>query len=201
MSSYLYGVEPFPAIDSALLRDEKNIDDFLRTRSVSAKRSVAQNSFSHLVSLKARGTHMDDPGATGARTYSSEGTSEYMRLILQQLGIPETPTQIYNRYLSQKNEALDFPGATDPVRDEMSYYAQMEILSKKIFQRPEFYTNLYDKPANVSRKAASLQAIGMMLDRDIFETNLRTEMLISMLLELQVIKEQERFENDFAQAQ
>jgi hypothetical protein len=124
-----------------------------------------------------------------------------MRLILQQLGIPETPTQIYNRYLSQKNEALDFPGAADPIRDEMSYYAQMEILSKKIFQRPEFYTNLYDKPANVSRKAASLQAIGMMLDRDIFETNLRTEMLISMLLELQVIKEQERFENDFAQAQ
>lgn len=66
-----------------------------------------------------------------------------------------------------------------------SYFAQMDVLTKKIYQNPTFYTNLYDKPANIQRMRASMSAIKTMQDRDIYNALLRREMLISMLLELQ----------------
>ena len=64
-----------------------------------------------------------------------------------------------------------------------SYYAQMEVLTKKIYQSPNFYTNLYDKPANVKRIGASIDAITIMNQRDRFESLLRREMLTSVLVE------------------
>ncbi|MGH1456391.1 MAG: hypothetical protein ACRBDI_06390 [Alphaproteobacteria bacterium] len=64
-----------------------------------------------------------------------------------------------------------------------SYYAQMEVLTKKIYQNPNFYTNLYDKPANVERIGASIDAITLMNQRDRFESMLRQEMLSAVLVE------------------
>jgi hypothetical protein len=63
-----------------------------------------------------------------------------------------------------------------------SYYAQLEILAKKIYQDTDFYANLYDKPANVSRKLVSMKAIELMLDRAIYESQLRREMAVSVTL-------------------
>lgn len=70
--------------------------------------------------------------------------------------------------------------------DHPSYYAQMEFLTKKIYQNPSFYTNLYDKPANVERIRAAMQAIKLMNDRDIHTSLMRREMLLSMILELKL---------------
>ena len=67
-----------------------------------------------------------------------------------------------------------------------SYYAQMEILTKKIYQNPTFYTNLYDKPANVKRIRAAMTAIKLMQDRDIAAALQRREMLLSIMLELRL---------------
>lgn len=64
-----------------------------------------------------------------------------------------------------------------------SYYAQMEVLTKKIYQHPNFFTNLYDKPANVDRIGASLDAIHLMNQRDRFESMLRREMVSAILVE------------------
>lgn len=72
-----------------------------------------------------------------------------------------------------------------------SYYAQMEILTKKIYQHPEFIANLYDKPANVKRIRAALSAIKLMQDRDIHNAMQRREMLTSMILELQLRHKQQ----------
>ncbi len=69
-----------------------------------------------------------------------------------------------------------------------SYYAQMEVLTKKIYQHPNFYTNLYDKPANVSRIGTSVDAITLMNQRDRFESMLRREMLVSLLIEEELAK-------------
>lgn len=66
--------------------------------------------------------------------------------------------------------------------DNPSYYAQLEVLSQKMFQTADFFTDLYDKPANVDRKLAALNAIELMLDRAIYESELRHEMLYSVLL-------------------
>ena len=64
-----------------------------------------------------------------------------------------------------------------------SYWAQMDVLTKKIYQDPNFYTNLYDKPANVERMNAAMQAIGLMHYRDRYNSQLRQELLISQMIE------------------
>ena len=58
--------------------------------------------------------------------------------------------------------------------------------TKKIYQSPTFYTNLYDKPANVQRLRAAMKAVKIMQDRDIHAAYLRREMLMSMLLEVKL---------------
>ena len=68
------------------------------------------------------------------------------------------------------------------IGERPSYYAQLELLAKKIYQNPDFYANLYDKPANVARKGVALKAIELMLDRAIYESQLRREMATSVLL-------------------
>lgn len=78
-----------------------------------------------------------------------------------------------------------------------SYFAQMEVLTKKLYQSPNFYTELYDKPANVERKGAALQAIGLMQDRDIFNSLIRSEAVLSVLLETMLEKEQEKVTNAY----
>ncbi len=64
-----------------------------------------------------------------------------------------------------------------------SYFAQMEVLTKKLYQHPDFYTNLYDKPANVTRIGVTLDAISMMQMRDMYDSLQRREMMNSLLLE------------------
>ncbi|MCF8495690.1 MAG: hypothetical protein K9G62_03375 [Alphaproteobacteria bacterium] len=69
-----------------------------------------------------------------------------------------------------------------------SYYAQMEVLTKKIYQNPDFYTNLYDTPANVNRIGVTLDAIKLMQMRDWHEASMRREMTTSLLIEEGLMK-------------
>lgn len=80
-----------------------------------------------------------------------------------------------------------------------SYNAQMEVLTKKIFQSPDFYTHLYDTPANVSRKGVAIQAIGLMQKFDLYKSYLRNEASLSVLLELAVQDLQDEVEDRFNQ--
>jgi hypothetical protein len=75
-----------------------------------------------------------------------------------------------------------------------SYFAQMEVLTKDIFQNPIFYTELYDKPANVLRKSASLNAIKLMQERDFYKSQLRSEMVLAVMLEAMLADERESIE-------
>lgn len=125
-------------------------------RSVVAKRDVAMNSFNTIVSMKSAGTS----GAT-----SGADTASFMAAIFRDL----------------------MPGATDPeifeiLGDNPSYYAQLEVLAKQIYLNPDFYANLYDTPANVQRKSVAMKAINLMLDRALFESELRQEMMLSVML-------------------
>lgn len=76
--------------------------------------------------------------------------------------------------------------------EEPSYFAQMEVLTKDIYQNPTFYTELYDKPANVTRKAAALRAINLMQERDVLKSQLRTEAALAVMLETMLHAEHER---------
>ncbi len=77
-----------------------------------------------------------------------------------------------------------------------SYYAQMEVLTKKLYQNPVFYTELYDKPANVDRKTVAMQAIELMQRRDMYRSVLRSEATLSVMLETALLDEQEKVTNE-----
>ncbi len=119
--------------------------NYFALRSIAAKRSVAQTSFSAIVGLK------------------SEGNDANTKIFLQELvkGVGGNPATI---------------------GDKPSYFAQLEILAKQIYQNPHFYANLYDSPENIARKSTALKAIELMLERAISESETRQEMIMSVLL-------------------
>ena len=141
----------------------------MEVRSAIAKRSMAQISFNAIVGMKARGT--EDSG--------EDNTLQYMTILLQDLGLDE-------------DEVKEFIG------ERPSYYAQLEILAKKMYQNPDFYRELYDRPENTKRKSVAMAAIGSMLDREIFDSQLRAEAMYSQLLELKVLKAQSSVEDSFS---
>ncbi len=74
--------------------------------------------------------------------------------------------------------------------EKPSYFAQMEVMTKDLYQNPTFYANLYDKPVNIERKAVALQAIELMQDRDIYKSLLRSEAVLATLVETMLAEEQ-----------
>ncbi|MGH1398080.1 MAG: hypothetical protein ACRBCT_02590 [Alphaproteobacteria bacterium] len=67
-----------------------------------------------------------------------------------------------------------------------SYWAQMDVLTKKMVQHPNFYTNLYDKPVNVERMSVALEAISLMQMRDHYDSKLREELIKSAMIETEL---------------
>lgn len=164
LASHLYADQTLEALPDDYFEKQGNESDILDIRSIMAKRSVAENSFNTLVGMKSKGSA------------GSVDTQTYMAAILKQLGI-------HNQ--EDINEILG---------SQPSYHAQMEVLTKKLYQRPEFYTDLYATPANVDRKAAALRAISLMQQMDMFKGRLRQEALLAVLLESELILVQEDLE-------
>jgi len=113
----------------------------------------------------------------GMKSQGTSGSKSFLEALLKDLGIPDTDAK---KILGSKP----------------SYDTQMDILTKKIYQNPNFYTNLYDKPANVARKGVAMQGIGLMQKFDMFKSQLRSEASMSILLELAVAKQQREIENE-----
>lgn len=134
---------------------------YMQLRSVAAKRSVAQNTYNSIVGMKSEGTS-DTSLVSGGPPL----TRSFLAAAFKQLMPTGTPdSEIYA-----------------VIGENPSYYAQLEVLSKKIYQNPDFFSGLYDKPANIARKSTAMKAIDLMLDRVIYESELRQEMLLSVLL-------------------
>lgn len=169
LASNLYGHYVFRRPPGSTLKNVANSGGvtqmqklYMDLRAVIAKQSVAENSFNAITAMKSEGT---------------PGSKDFMQAILAEVGVSNTAPAAPVGALSDVDLLLG---------ENPSYYAQMEVLTKKIYQNPEFYTNLYDKPANVTRKGVALQAIGLMQKFDLFKSYLRTEASLSVLLELAV---------------
>ncbi len=188
LADNLYGHRVLTRIPESLLAIEKHQDDILDVRSVIAKRSIAENSFFTIAAMKAQGTPTPHPN--GDDFGNSFDTGQYMKVILEGLAIPPDRIELF-----LGESAIGQPPDDVPENIRPSYYAQMEILTKKIFQQPEFYTDLYDTPVNVDRKGVALQAIALMQDFDTLQSYLRTEMMLSVLLELEIINLQKDVQN------
>lgn len=166
LAGNLYGGEVFAYFPEAFFKNVENQDEHMYVRSIVAKRSVAQNSFNAIVGMKVEGTE------------ESAEVQPYMEKVFEQLGI---------------EDAADWAAALTGERP--SYYAQMELLTKKLYQRPEFFTGLYDKPVNVDRTRTALQAIGLMQNMDLFKSKLRTEAALAVLTEMEIFKAQEKLQD------
>ena len=148
---------------------------YLDARALVAKRSVAENSYNSITAMKSAGT---------------AGSREFLENILLELGVSDGTD-------GGQNELLQLLGMDDDDQEiGPSYHAQMEVLTKKIYQNPDFYTNLYDKPVNIDRKKVAMQAIGLMQKFDLFKSHLRHEANISVLLELAINDLQDKTEEE-----
>lgn len=149
-----------------------DVSQHYKSRSYAAKQNVAHNSFINIVGMKSSAP----AGPAGAAPLTEDSGWTYMKALLREFGVDDA-----NASGSTDDEINTILG------DRPSYYAQMEVLTKKIYQSPNFYTNLYDKPANVDRIGASLDAISIMSQRDRFDSMLRTEMLAALLVEEAIV--------------
>lgn len=159
MGNNLFGHNLLSLDAQASLDTDGNQEAFFKLRSIAAKRNVAENSFNAIVGLKANGSVGTDGEAVQ--------TVQFLAAILKELGVAD-------------DEIFAIIG------ENPSYYAQLEILAKKLYQSPDFFAGLYDKPANVARKKVALKAIDLMLDRAIYESQMRQEMVMSVLLATQL---------------
>lgn len=175
LANNLYSHDVFRRFSAGELK-EKGAKDYrtvyMDQRALIAKRNVAENSFNNLVAMKSAGT-------ASSRTY--------LRQVLTNLGMSVGDV---DRFMASAGAT---PGPAVTVNP--SYSAQMEILTKKIYQDPAFYVNLVDKPANVQRQYAAMQSFGLMQQRDIFETIIRSEMLLSVIVEMEIGKYQDDIQN------
>ncbi|MGN7437362.1 MAG: hypothetical protein ACTHOO_01865 [Alcanivorax sp.] len=180
---------------------EKDPRGHYASRSYAAKMGVAHNTFINIVGMKARAPEGQATTATAsappppsfgdstppttrpAPTALAEDAGwAYMKALLREFGLQ--PIDMNGNGSTTDSADMTIEDQIDEILGERpSYYAQMEVLTKKIYQSPNFYTNLYDKPANVKRIGASLDAITIMHQRDRFESLLRREMLTSVLVE------------------
>lgn len=153
-------------------------EKIIRTKLASSNGDIRPDAFPYYLDLRAitakRSVAQNSVAAIAAM--KSKGSSEvapFIKKFIEQLGL--TPEEI-NKLIG----------------DEPSYFAQMEILTKKIYEDPKFYADLYDKPVNVERKIAAMEAIGLMQDRDIYKSLLRSEAILATYLETLLTPEQER---------
>lgn len=154
LTQNIFGHKPLSVVSPG--SSDANAQYFIRLRSVAARRALAQHSLNAIAAMKSSGSSA--PGETnGDQTYA------YLGAVLRDLGVSDS--EIYKM-----------------IGDKPSLYAQLEILAKKMLQSPNFYTHLVDKPANIERKKAALNAIELMVDRALAESETRQEMVMSVLL-------------------
>lgn len=158
LGANIFGHEVLPYISKTKLKKNNSQNDYLNLRSIAAKRSVAQNSYSAITAMRGEGDTEVAP---------------FLKAILKEAGVD--PDDIEKR-----------------LGEKPSYFAQMEVLTKDIYQNPKFYSSLYDKPTNVERKSAALLAVEIMQDRDIYNSLLRSEAVLATLVEVMLSKEHQR---------
>jgi hypothetical protein len=173
-------------LDSSTEKNEENLFAFLDY--IFMQNSFPWKSDSHTNKIKFKKPYQAMRSLVAMRSVAQDS---FAYIISEKTQSPDGPENV-GPYMQSLLRELGI--SDDEIRERLgnnpSYYAQMEMLTKIIYQDPNFIANLYDKPANVKRIRAAMTAIKLMQDRDIHKALMRREMLMSMLLELNLRKEQ-----------
>jgi hypothetical protein len=167
MSNNLYGHEVFGRLG----------DLWMASRAGNADNKVVYLDLRQIIAWRNVATNSFN-AQVAARAKGDPGSGQFLRNALREMGMSDAEAKQY----------LD-AGTNAP-----SLEAQMEILTKKMYQNPNFFVNLVDKPANVGRQTAAMQAISLMQDRDVYQSLERQEMLLSVLLEIRTARAQREVE-------
>ncbi len=142
--------------------------------------------------------YLDSRAMVAKRSVAANSLASIMSL--KAAGEPGSQPFIYALIEELSPDLFSEEDIANIIGERPSYYAQMEILTKKLYQHPNFYSDLYDKPVNVLRKDVAIQAADLMQKRDIFRSLLRSEAVLAVMLETALLKEQDKVANEFGNA-
>ena len=117
---------------------------------------------------------------TALKTKGDPGSQPFIYALLKEMGGDEMTAEEIRRQIGE----------------QPSYDEQMKTITETLYQRPEFYSDLYDTPANVLRKNVALQAATLMQKRELYKSYLRSEMTLAVMLETLLMKEQDAVVNE-----
>jgi hypothetical protein len=169
LSANLFAHEPLPAIAARLLATHDGKPRAMAKRYMDVRAIAAKRSVAQN-SFSA---------LVAERTSGDKEVAPFLKKLVSELDIQGKDVEII-------------------LGKEPSYFAQMEVLTKDLYQNPVFYTELYDKPANVLRKSAAIRAIALMQERDLYESQLRSEAVLAIMLETMLREEQTRVSAQFS---
>ncbi len=170
LTANLFYSDPLPKLDRKVLLTKKN--------------EPSENSW----------VYMDSRALTAKRSVAQNSIAAIAAEKAE--GNEEGKTFIYAVLKELGGDSLSDDEIIKLLGEKPSYFAQMEVLTKKIYQNPVFYTELLDKPANVHRKEVAVQAIELMQKRDIYRALLRTEALYATMVEASLIDIQREVETE-----
>lgn len=143
-------------------------------------KTVETNSKSYFVAARRNAAANSFAAIVAMKASGSGGSDAYMLGALQNLGLSSA-------------DATSFAGS-----GHASYFAQMEMLTKKLYQTPSFYANLMESPANVRRTTAAMEAMDLAQTRDLYNSSIRSEALMAILLDLTAVhRELPRIKNEY----
>ncbi len=189
LAKNLYWPKPYQINpDPASLASNKY--QYMTARRILAVNNLAHNSFAHQIAMKSRSPGGNAAAGGGAAGGGAGGGAAG--------GAGGGAAPVIPGWAHLKTMMREF-GLSDEdivamIGENPSYFAQMDILGKKIYQTPNFYTNLYDTTANIDRINVTLDAIALMQQRDHYETMLRQEMLASGLIQTDLTPTIERLQ-------
>lgn len=117
---------------------------------------------------------------------------------LKTKGTPASATYTKNLMIElgiSKQQAEAFVG------ENPSYYAQMEALTRKLYESPVFYANLMEGASNVDRQQTAMKSLELMQQRDIAKSIQRSEMLMATLLEIYLSRSQGGMDKQLVKSQ
>lgn len=138
---------------------DKGTEAAQEARRIVALTNVAYDSFARLAGMKAAYTP-----AEGA------GSGDHMKAMMREFGLSDEDI-------------------TQTIGENPSYYAKLDVLTNKMFQNPQFYTDLYGSNANNVRTAAAISAINSINLQNYRKSLEKTELMNSLILEL-LLKEE-----------
>jgi len=198
-------------IDFTALSQEKNLNLRFTNTAASADEadvlSMQANLYGHRVMPRIPEDRLSD--VDGNITRSGAQTYLEMRAILAKRSIAEAA---FAAYVAERTESVASmqPYMEGALREmgvnatearalfgtRPSYHTQMYFLTNTMYQNPQFYADLYDKPENVDRKKVSMQAINLKLRSDMYDSQIRSNAIQSVLLETLLDEYEDKFVNE-----